>query len=129
MIPLLQRTRRMGTRRLMVGMNKPLKNQASYQGTTTLVGPIENTSGFNPWRASFLSAHKRIQEDMKERTSAAKAGDGSVIYGTAEAVPFQETEFSRRLFSPATFARSRILRSLASPKACLPSPPRYNNQR
>ena len=51
-----------------------------------------------------MSAHKRIQEDMKERTSAAKAGDGSVIYGTAEAVPFQETEFSRRLFSPATFA-------------------------
>jgi len=31
----------------------------------------------------------------------AKAGDGSVVYGTAEAVPFQEeTEFSRRLFSP-----------------------------
>jgi hypothetical protein len=26
---------------------------------------------------------------MEKRTSAAKAGDGSVIYGTAEAVPFQ----------------------------------------
>jgi hypothetical protein len=41
--------------------------------------------------------------NKKERTSAAKAGNGSVLYGTAEAVPFQEvqeTEFSRRLFSP-----------------------------
>ena len=32
--------------------------------------------------------------------SAAKAGYGGVIYGTAEAVPFPgETEFSRRLCS------------------------------
>ena len=27
---------------------------------------------------------------MEKRTSAAKAGDGSVIYGTAEAVPFHK---------------------------------------
>jgi hypothetical protein len=36
----------------------------------------------------FLSAQKRIQK-MENRTSAAKAGYGSVIYGTAEPVPFQ----------------------------------------
>jgi hypothetical protein len=36
----------------------------------------------------FLSAHKRILEEEK-RTSAAKAGFGGVVYGTAEAVPFQ----------------------------------------
>jgi hypothetical protein len=35
----------------------------------------------------------------KNRTSAAKAGYGSVAYGTAEAVPFQE-EFFRSLFRP-----------------------------
>jgi hypothetical protein len=34
---------------------------------------------------------------MEKRTSAAKAGYGSIFYGTAEAVPFLKTEFSRRL--------------------------------
>jgi hypothetical protein len=37
-------------------------------------------------RASLI-AHKRI-ERLKKRTSAAKAGYGGIIYGTAEAVPF-----------------------------------------
>ena len=33
----------------------------------------------------------------KKRTSAAKAGYSSVIYGTAEAVPFHKDRFPRRL--------------------------------
>jgi hypothetical protein len=32
--------------------------------------------------------------------SGAEARKFSIIYGTAEAVPFLKTEFSRRLFSP-----------------------------
>jgi hypothetical protein len=44
--------------------------------------------------------YQRIREfrGWKKRTSAAKAGYGSGIYGTAEAVPFQ-TKLSRRLLS------------------------------
>jgi hypothetical protein len=44
-------------------------------------------------------AYQRIRKfrGQKKRTSAAKAGYGSVIYGTAEAVPFLKAEFSRRL--------------------------------
>jgi hypothetical protein len=44
----------------------------------------------------FLSAQKRIQR-MENRTSAAKAGYGSVIYGTAEPVPFQDPVLTQTL--------------------------------
>jgi hypothetical protein len=37
---------------------------------------------------------------MEKRTSAAKAGYRGVFYGTAEAVPFLKTEFSRKLLKP-----------------------------
>jgi hypothetical protein len=44
---------------------------------------------------------------MEKRTSAAKAGPGSVIYGTAEAVPFQETQFLTQIPRPRNiFTRS-----------------------
>jgi hypothetical protein len=47
-------------------------------------------------------AYQRIREfgGWKKRTSAAKAGYGSLICGTAEAVPFQEIHFSRLLLKP-----------------------------
>jgi hypothetical protein len=44
----------------------------------------------------FLSAQKRIQR-MENRTSAAKAGYSSVIYGTAEPVPFQDPVLTQTL--------------------------------
>jgi hypothetical protein len=47
----------------------------------------------------LFSPYLRTEEfsGQKKRTSAAKAGYGRVVYGTAEAVPFLKTEFSRRL--------------------------------
>jgi hypothetical protein len=48
----------------------------------------------------FLSAHERIEGDKKERTLTAKAGDGSVIYGRAEAVPFQDRVLTRGALKP-----------------------------
>jgi hypothetical protein len=44
----------------------------------------------------FLSAQKKIQR-MEYLTSGAKAGYGSVIYGTAEPVPFQDRVLTHAL--------------------------------
>ena len=45
---------------------------------------------------------------MEKRTSAVKAGYGSVIYGTAERVPFQDPVLTQTLKAPACTAQSRI---------------------
>jgi hypothetical protein len=52
----------------------------------------------------FLS-RARESKGWKKRTSAAKAGYGGVIYGTAEAVPFLQDRFSRR---PLGYASSSL---------------------
>jgi hypothetical protein len=59
----------------------------------------EKSWAFYPLRAAL---YQRIGEfrGWKKRTSAAKAGYGSVIYGTAEAVPFQDRVFTQTLLAP-----------------------------
>jgi hypothetical protein len=48
---------------------------------------------------------------MKKRTSAAKAGYGGVIYGTAEAVPFHEDRVLTQASKARTLRKSDFFRS------------------
>jgi hypothetical protein len=47
---------------------------------------------------------KSLRENSVSRTPAAEAGLGGVIYGTAETMPFGETELSRGLSRPRFLA-------------------------
>jgi hypothetical protein len=62
------------------------------KGSFSRAGPTEIRRALSPLRASFYQ-RKRDFRGQKKRTSVAKAGFSSVIYSTAEAVPFPETTF------------------------------------
>ena len=49
---------------------------------------------------------------MEKRTSAVKAGYGSVIYGTAERVPFQDPVLTRTLKPLPVLPSPEFFRSL-----------------
>jgi hypothetical protein len=59
-------------------------------------------------RASLCQRTREFRGGEK-RTSAAEAGYGSFSYGTAQAVPFFKTEFSRRLLSALVVCRRSLL--------------------
>jgi hypothetical protein len=59
-------------------------------------------------RASLCQRTREFR-GAEKRTLAAKAGFGSVSYGTAQAVPFLKTEFSRRLLSALVVCRRSLL--------------------
>jgi hypothetical protein len=77
---------------------------------TALLRPVNNTAinGFSSFHAGSLSPegifYQQISEfrGLEKRTPTAKAGYGSVICGTAEALPFQDRALTRLLGRPGS---------------------------